>query len=141
MSTAAAEITAPVDYSYGETDKVTLIVRANNKYGTACAGQRVIVPLSELQNAATMSALMTETERDEIEAARLAALAEKKPAISQVKDVIENGIAKLGEMALMRKKQKELAAKLAPTPQPSAIEDRMARLEALVEKLLTGLAK
>ena len=89
----------PFDYTTDHSKPgVTMIVRPNNRYGDAYAGQLVLVDQSELMNSSTRSSLMTQEEARQLEEkiaeerAKVEAAAGKKGIVTAM---VEEGLARI----------------------------------------------
>lgn len=77
---------------------VEVIVRPNNSFGGAQAGEHILIDEDELENTSVMSACMTIAEEKEIAKERdrrIAAAEEKKLIGNPVKRAVEAGIAQM----------------------------------------------
>lgn len=107
-------------------DGVRLIVRPNNTYAGAHAGECVIVDRSELANHSTMSACMTLKEADEIKRALAAEQAKQEERIrfgNPLKRAVDAGLAALLDTSVKQAKEKAKAETLE--------SDKLARREAI----------
>ena len=60
------------DYRQGTDPGIRLVVRAGNTYGSALAGEEILVDVSELRNPSTMSACAPREDLDRVAAEKAA---------------------------------------------------------------------
>lgn len=114
---------------------VELVVRLNNRYGAAKAGDLILVDEEEAKNRSTISACMTEEEIKRLDAER----AKREAADAEAKDrrstkrMFEEGLAKISADGIKQAQDKAMKETLEA--------ERMAAEEAIREEIQERMAK